>query len=353
MTHSAGTVPRRAARFDVSVGDSAWQRRTPSKPPGIRLAAAPRVRDRGRASDRGPARRSGGRRRSIAARSCGRPGLRWPPRATCGTIAARAYPVSSIISTMVEIGPCVVAASIAAAPSSANNPGGTPGQSHDQGKPSTPPSAAPTARDGVNRPPGAPLPRHMMVAAGRRSRSATSSSGPMCPVNASSAMSRPLPSNCGSGIDAAPSTPSAATGAHTRRRPGRLVAIGPGHRPDIEHRDQTRDRPGQQRPRDAGERTVIRRDDVESARRAGTAQDTSVATSGGDHGGQHEAQREGAAQHLQREQRAAEGHAVGCRHACPGAAGDQQPAFLVGQADPVGHRVGDHRARLFGRTLAA
>jgi len=83
-----------------------------------------------------------------------------------GTMNERSRPVSSIISTTAEIGPCVVAASTAAAPITANSPGGTPGQSHDQAYPSEAPSNAPNASDGVNNPPGAPLPRHKMVAVG-------------------------------------------------------------------------------------------------------------------------------------------------------------------------------------------
>src|SRR5258708_27244869 len=83
-----------------------------------------------------------------------------------GRMKERSRPVSSIISTTVEMGPCVVAARTAAAPSRANNPGGTPGQNQDQPCPSTAPSKAPTVKEGVNNPPGAPLLTHSTVAAG-------------------------------------------------------------------------------------------------------------------------------------------------------------------------------------------
>src|SRR5579872_3027171 len=83
-----------------------------------------------------------------------------------GTINDRSRPVSSIISTTVEIGPCVVAARTAAAPSTANIPGGTPGQNQDQTCPSSAPKSAPTVKEGVNKPPGAPLRTHSTVAAG-------------------------------------------------------------------------------------------------------------------------------------------------------------------------------------------
>src|ERR1017187_4156156 len=74
-----------------------------------------------------------------------------------GKINDRSLPVSSIIRITVEMGPCVVAARTAAAPSTAKSPGGTPGQSQDQACPSTAPSDAPTVREGVNKPPGAPV----------------------------------------------------------------------------------------------------------------------------------------------------------------------------------------------------
>ena len=71
---------------------------------------------------------------------------------TRGTMNDLSRPVSSIIKTTVEIGPCVVAARTAAAPSTANSPGGTPGQNQDQAWPSTAPSNAPTVSEGVNKP---------------------------------------------------------------------------------------------------------------------------------------------------------------------------------------------------------
>src|ERR1700722_15782414 len=101
-----------------------------------------------------------------------------------GTMNDRSRPVSSIISTTVEIGPCVVSASTAAAPSTANSPGGTPGQNQDQACPSTPPSNAPTVREGVNRPPGAPLRTESTVAVGFSTSSTSSNAGATWFVNA-------------------------------------------------------------------------------------------------------------------------------------------------------------------------
>src|SRR6202789_4704212 len=83
-----------------------------------------------------------------------------------GTINDRSRPVSSIINTTVEIGPCVVAARTAPAPSRANNPAGVPGHNQDHAWPSTPPSRAPTVSEGVNKPPGAPTPTQRIVIAG-------------------------------------------------------------------------------------------------------------------------------------------------------------------------------------------
>lgn len=57
-----------------------------------------------------------------------------------GRTKDRSRPVSSIISTTADIGPCVVAANTAAAPTTANRPGGTPGQILDHASPRTPPS---------------------------------------------------------------------------------------------------------------------------------------------------------------------------------------------------------------------
>src|ERR1700677_2752752 len=89
-----------------------------------------------------------------------------PTASSSGTIKDRSRPVSSIISTTVEIGPCVVAASTADAPRTAKRQGGTPGQNQDQAYPSKAPSNAPTVREGVNNPPGAPLRTQSTVAVG-------------------------------------------------------------------------------------------------------------------------------------------------------------------------------------------
>ena len=61
---------------------------------------------------------------------------------------------------------------------------------------------------------------------------------------------------------------------------------------------------------------------------------------------QNQPKRQNAAQHLDGEQRAAQRHAVGGRHAGSGAAGDQQPALFIRQASAIGKRVGDHGSRL-------
>ncbi len=60
-----------------------------------------------------------------------------------GTMNDRSRPVSSIISTTAEIGPCVAAASTEAAPTIAYRPSGAPGHSHAQACPSNPPSSPP------------------------------------------------------------------------------------------------------------------------------------------------------------------------------------------------------------------
>ena len=68
---------------------------------------------------------------------------------------------------------------------------------------------------------------------------------------------------------------------------------------------------------------------------------------------QNQPQREHAAQHLDREQRPAERHAIGRRHAGSGAAGHQQAALLVRQSRAVRQRVGDDGSGLLGRAFAA
>src|ERR1700722_13420375 len=140
-----------------------------------------------------------------------------------GTMNDRSRPVSSIISTTVEIGPWVVAASTAAAPSTANSPGGTPGQNQDQAWPSTAPSNAPTVSEGVNNPPGAPLRTQSTVAAGFNTSRIRSNAGATWPTKASCDTSLPFPSNCGNQIEITPSSPNPTTGAASRCQPCGLV----------------------------------------------------------------------------------------------------------------------------------
>src|ERR1019366_473371 len=135
-----------------------------------------------------------------------------------GTINERSRSVSSIISTTVEIGPWVVAASTAAAPSTANNPGGTPGQTQDQACAKTAPSNAPTVKEGVNRPPGAPQRTHNIVAAGLSASRISSKIGATWFVKASCEMSFPLPSSCGNQIETTPSSPNPNSGAVNLRQ---------------------------------------------------------------------------------------------------------------------------------------
>ena len=152
-----------------------------------------------------------------------------------GKMNDRYRPVSSIISTTVEMGPWVVAARTAAAPTMANSPGGTPGQNQDQACPSTAPSNAPTVREGVNKPPGAPLRTHSTVAAGFSASSIRSKAGATWFVNASCERSFPLPSSWGNEIE---TTPKQTQPQQRRRQPTPalwLIAIGPGDNPNIAH----------------------------------------------------------------------------------------------------------------------
>src|ERR1035441_8184582 len=140
-----------------------------------------------------------------------------------GRMNDRSRPVSSIIRITVEMGPCVVAARTAAAPSTAKSPGGTPGQRQDQACPSTAPSDAPTVREGVNKPPGAPVRMHSTVAAGFSTSNINSKAGAAWFVNASCEMSLPLPSNCGNQMETKPSSPNPKNGAASRRQPCGLL----------------------------------------------------------------------------------------------------------------------------------
>src|ERR1700691_1408126 len=94
-----------------------------------------------------------------------------------GRMKERSRAVSSITSTMEDMGPGGVAASTAAAPTTANKPGGTPGHAQDHASPSAAPSSAPRVSDGVNNPPGTPLPRHSAVANGFSTSSTSNSIG--------------------------------------------------------------------------------------------------------------------------------------------------------------------------------
>ncbi len=92
-----------------------------------------------------------------------------------------------------------------------------------QAWPSSAPNSRPSTSVGVNRPPGAPLPRQAAVTSGLRTRSTASSPTESLPTNASCASSLPLPSSCGYWIARAPSAPKMTIGASTRsvRRVGR------------------------------------------------------------------------------------------------------------------------------------
>ena len=136
----------------------------------------------------------------------------------------RSLPVSSIMSTTAEIGPCVVAASTAPAPRTADSPGGIPDQRCEAACPSIPPSKAHSVSEGVNKPPGAPLRRQSTVAAGlRRSSSSNNAEEVTPPENSNSERSRPLPRSCGKPTEIKPSRPRAKTGATNRCHPAGVV----------------------------------------------------------------------------------------------------------------------------------
>jgi hypothetical protein len=131
------------------------------------------------------------------------------------------YPplVSSRIRARPVSGACIAAPSIAAAQTSAYAPDGEPGQAADQAIPAAAPSTAPVDSVGVNSPPDAPLPRHAAVASGFSTNSVSRIANPPVPANASAAMSRPLPNNCGSPNPITPSSPIVTTWAATAFSP--------------------------------------------------------------------------------------------------------------------------------------
>ena len=104
---------------------------------------------------------------------------------------------------------------MAAAQTMANAPDGEPGQARFQAMPSAPPRTAPVASVGVNRPPDAPLPRHMAVTSGLSANRVSSRPRLPMPRNASRAMSRPLPNSCGYQMPMTPRMPKAITGANS------------------------------------------------------------------------------------------------------------------------------------------
>src|SRR5665213_332151 len=137
---------------------------------------------------------------------------------TRGTMKERSRPVSSIIRTIVEIGPCVDAAKTAPAPRRAKSPAGTPGQNHDHPYPRTPPSIAPAVREAVNSPPGAPQRTLPTVAAGFKTTSASNRSMGTSPEKAIWDRSLPLPKICGKRIETTPSNPRPAMGTTNLRQ---------------------------------------------------------------------------------------------------------------------------------------
>ena len=91
------------------------------------------------------------------------------------------------------------------------------------------------------------------------------------------------------------------------------------------------DRTGHHRPADHGRRQRVGGNHIgRLVRHREQPRDTGGACRG-EQRRQNQPQREHAAQHLDGEQRAAERHAVRRRHACAGAAGDQQAALLIRQ----------------------
>jgi len=133
------------------------------------------------------------------------------------------WPSSSTLTTA-DIGPSVAAASMAPAPMTAQAPGSVPaaGATSVQSRPRPPPSSAPQVIVGVNRPPGAPAPRHMADAAMRAKASdSVSHTGPAWSRKLRWTTSMPLPSSCGRTMETAPSARNAAMGA--ARRPAALL----------------------------------------------------------------------------------------------------------------------------------
>ena len=270
-----------------------------------------------------------------------------------GRAKARAWPVSSIISTSDEIGPCVVAASIAPAPSSANRPISPPGMNPEpETRRALRRSSAPAASEGVNRPPGAPLAAEATVASGRSSKSAARASGASGCRNRSWARSWPLPSSSGKTIDRSP-TPTKTTRRRDEPPPvGRTDAIGPCDRPDEHDRPQADERRGDDRPevdlgRNGVDRNCVeRRVGHDEARRLGCDQ------RGGERG-HDQPQRQRPAQHFERKQRAAERHAIDGGHAGPGADRDHQAALLVRELLQARKQIAEDRAELFRAAFAA
>jgi hypothetical protein len=140
-----------------------------------------------------------------------------------GTMKDRSRPVSSIISTTVEIGPCVVAARTAAAPQ----------QGEQSGRHTRPE-------------PGPGMPQHSAEQCayrkGRREQAAGRAAADAEHGRHGSERQQyqkrrwrylvregklrdvlPLPSNCGKGIETAPSSPSTSTGNASRRQPSGLL----------------------------------------------------------------------------------------------------------------------------------
>ena len=177
-----------------------------------------------------------------------------PVAAIIGTISPKPLWMSSSTRARPDSGACIDAPIMAAALTMANAPDGEPGQASFQAMPAAPPRTAPVASVGVNRPPDAPLPRHMAVTSGLSANRVSSRPPLLCrqaapagqgaPGRAAQQLGRGLPADRGAHPDDGLGDHRGAQAAAERQPPvavpHRLVELGrlaPGVPPQQEPGD--------------------------------------------------------------------------------------------------------------------
>ena len=213
--------------------------------------------------------------------------------------------------------------------------------------------SAPAVSEGVNRPPGAPLAtpndggERPERTAGRAARAARADAG-------TGAGRHPARCRAASGktIEMSPMARKTSGGATRRRQSDGRTPIGPGDRADEADRPRPISGEATSAQRYTSGVIGVGRNGVDRARWAREARGLVAIVRGGERR-QDQPQRQRPAQHFERENCAAERHAVDGGHARAGADRDHEPALLVRKLSRLGGQIAEHRARLLRPAFAA